>query len=62
VAENVSLELQGVFQNVFNHNQFLDPVLMGLYSPSNFGALYNLTPFGTVNTPRNIELGLRVRF
>jgi len=62
VAENVSMTLQGVFQNVFNHNQFLDPILSGLYSPSNFGALYNLTPFDTFNTPRNIQLGVRVSF
>ncbi|HZW96090.1 MAG TPA: hypothetical protein VFF64_24305 [Candidatus Eremiobacteraceae bacterium] len=62
VAENVSLTLQGVFQNVFNHNQFLDPIFSGLDSPTNFGALYNFTPVDTFNTPRNIQLGLRVRF
>ncbi|HTC57092.1 MAG TPA: carboxypeptidase-like regulatory domain-containing protein [Candidatus Sulfotelmatobacter sp.] len=62
MAENVSLTFQGVFQNVFNHNQFLDPIFLGLYSPSNFGALYNSTPVNTNSTPRNIQLGLRVSF
>ena len=62
LAENVSLTFQGVFQNVFNHNQFLDPIFLGLYSPGNFGALYNSTSVGTMNTPRNIQLGVRVSF
>jgi Carboxypeptidase regulatory-like domain len=61
VAESVTLRFQGVFQNVFNHNQWLDPFGIGLYSPSNFGALYNSTPTGTA-TPRNIEIGARVSF
>jgi hypothetical protein len=62
VAENLSMTFQGVFQNVLNHNQFLDPVVLGLYSPGNFGALYNSSPFGTNSTPRNIEVGVRFAF
>jgi hypothetical protein len=62
VAESVNLTFQAVFQNVFNHNQFLDPVTLGLYSPSNFGALYNSSPFGTNSTPRNFQLAARVSF
>ena len=62
VAESVTLRFQAVFQNVFNHNQFQDPTLLGLYSPSNFGALYSTSPFGTMSTPRNLELGARVTF
>jgi hypothetical protein len=61
VAERVTLRFQGVFQNVFNHNQWLDPFALGLYSPSNFGALYNNSPTATA-TPRNIEIGARVTF
>jgi hypothetical protein len=57
VAEGISMELQGVFANVLNHNQWTDNYL-GLYNPGGFGAL------GAVGEgePRNIELGLRVRF
>jgi Carboxypeptidase regulatory-like domain len=62
VAESINLTFQAVFQNVFNHNQFLDPVTLGLYSPSNFGALYNSSPFGTNSTPRNFQLAARVSF
>ncbi len=57
VAESVSLELQGVFANVFNHNQWTDNYL-GLYNNAGFGALGNA---GEAE-PRNIELGVRVRF
>jgi Carboxypeptidase regulatory-like domain len=57
VAENVNLELQGVFANVLNHNQWTDNYL-GLYNNAGFGALGAL---GEAE-PRNIELGARVRF
>jgi len=57
VTEGVSLELQGVFANVFNHNQWTDNYL-GLYNNGGFGAL----GAGGEAEPRNIELGLRVRF
>ncbi|MGA8622592.1 MAG: carboxypeptidase-like regulatory domain-containing protein [Candidatus Sulfotelmatobacter sp.] len=64
VAESFSLELQGVFANIFNHNQWLDPVganAMGLFNPAGFGAL----PGSAQEQPggdRQIEVGLRVRF
>jgi hypothetical protein len=64
VAESISLELQGVFANVFNHNQWLDPVgagEMGLFGPGSFGAL----PGSAQEQPggdRQIEVGARVRF
>ena len=64
VAEGISMELQGVFANVFNHNQWLDPVganAMGLFGPSTFGALGGSAqeqPGGD----RQIEIGARVRF
>ncbi len=57
VAEGVNLEFQGVFANVLNHNQWTDNYL-GLYNPSGFGSLGALGE----GEPRNIELGLRVRF
>jgi len=57
VAESVSFEVQGVFANVLNHNQWLDPTGIGLYNPAGFGALG-----GGEASPRNIELGARVRF
>jgi Carboxypeptidase regulatory-like domain len=62
VTEGVSLEFQGVFANVFNHNQWLDPdFAIGLYNPTGFGNL----PGSAQEQPggdRQIELGLRVRF
>jgi len=39
VAEAISLEFQGVFVNILNHNQWLDPTFLGIYNPTQFGAL-----------------------
>jgi hypothetical protein len=62
VAESVSLEFQGVFANVFNHMQWTDNYL-GLYGPSSFGGLgYSGGQFSGEAEPRNIEVGVRVRF
>jgi carboxypeptidase family protein len=64
VAEGISLELQGVFANVFNHNQWLDPIAtgqMGLFSPGSFGALPGSAQ-ETTGGDRQIEVGARVRF
>ena len=60
VTERFHVEVSSVFTNVFNHNQMFDPGNPGLVlgEPDNWGALSN----GQVNTPRKIELGLRVRF
>jgi Carboxypeptidase regulatory-like domain len=57
VMESVNLEFQGVFANLLNHNQWTDNFL-GLYNNGGFGAL-GLNGEGE---PRNIELGVRVRF
>ena len=61
VAESVNLELQGVFANVLNHNQWTDNYL-GLYNNGGFGALGYNTGYNGEAEPRNIELGARVRF
>jgi hypothetical protein len=57
VAESVSVELQGVFANLLNHNQWTDNYL-GIYNNGGFGALGALGE----GEPRNIEVGVRVRF
>ena len=68
VAESVSLELQGVFANIFNHNQFLDPngfFATGLFSGSGtngFGALTGGSAQEEPGGNRQIEVGVRVRF
>jgi Carboxypeptidase regulatory-like domain len=68
VAETISLELQGVVANVFNHNQFLDPngfFETGLFSGSGVNGFGALTGGSAQEQPggnRQIELGLRVRF
>lgn len=56
VTEGVSVELQGVFANILNHNQWLDANFNYLGNGGGFGAL------GGEASPRNIEAGLRVRF
>jgi hypothetical protein len=61
ITERLSMELQGVFTNILNHNQFLDPWGMGLFSPSSFGNLLGSAqevPGGN----RAIQVGARVRF
>jgi len=57
VAESVSVELQGVFTNVLNHDQWYDGYPY-IGNPSNFGSLGGQIP----TNPRNIQVGARVRF
>ncbi|MGC2731643.1 MAG: hypothetical protein WA254_20885, partial [Candidatus Sulfotelmatobacter sp.] len=64
VAEGISLELQGVFADVLNHNQWLDPVganAMGLFGAGTFGALGGSAQ-EQIGGDRQIEIGARVRF
>jgi hypothetical protein len=66
VAKRFSLELQGVFANVLNHNQWLDPLggigaAMGLFNPGGFGTLPGSAQEQT-GGDRQIEIGIRVRF
>jgi len=64
VAESYSLELQGVFANVLNHNQWLDPVgpySIGLFSGTGFGALPGSAQ-EQLGGIRQIEISARVRF
>jgi hypothetical protein len=66
VAEGFSVEMQGVFANIFNHNQWLDPTgangdAIGLFGGSGFGALPGSAQ-GQPGGDRQIELGIRVRF
>ena len=65
VAESVSLEFQGVFANVLNHNQWTDT--RGLGSMGHDGpGISVLSGFSSGNNgeaePRKIEVGVRVRF
>jgi hypothetical protein len=65
IAERFSVEVQGVFANVLNHDQFLDPIggaAMGLFNPGGFGALNNGSAQEQVGGDRQIEVGARVRF
>jgi hypothetical protein len=66
VTEGVSLEFQGVFANVLNHNQWQDPLgnaAVALFEgPSGFGALNNGSAQGQPGGDRQIEVGARVRF
>jgi hypothetical protein len=67
VAESVNVELQGVFANVLNHDQFLDPVgAFGIGLPPGFSSAgFGQLPGSAQEQPggdRQIELGARVRF
>jgi hypothetical protein len=62
VAEGISLEFQGVFANILNHNQWLDPQGMALYSPGSFGNLLGSAQAPPAGGNRAIEVGGRVRF
>src|SRR5580693_4237118 len=68
VAEGISLEVQGVFANVFNHDQFLDPngfFETGLFSGSGPGGFGTLSGGSAQEEPggnRQIEVGARIRF
>ncbi len=56
ITERVNVQFTSIFTNVLNHPQFGDPY-MQLGDPGDWGVLP-----GQWNTPRQIELGLRVRF
>jgi hypothetical protein len=66
VTESIGLEFQGVFANVLNHNQWLDPIgnaAVALFEgPSGFGALNNGSAQEQAGGNRQIELGARIRF
>lgn len=57
VAERVGVELQGVFANVLNHDEWYDGY-PGLYNTAQWGAQSGQIP----SNPRQIEVGARVRF
>jgi hypothetical protein len=61
VAESIGLEFQGVVTNILNHDQFLDPWGMGMFSPSTFGNLLGSAQ-ETKGGNRSIQIGARVRF
>jgi hypothetical protein len=62
IAEQVALEFQGVFSNIFNHNQWLDPPQpWGLFSQSSFGVAGGSAQ-GVTGGNRTIQVGARVRF
>ena len=56
ISERFGVQFQSIFVNVLNHNVFFDPVL-DLTNASGWGVLN-----AQVNTPREIQLGLRVNF
>jgi hypothetical protein len=66
VTEGVSLEFQGVFANVLNHNQWLDPDINSAVAlsegASGFGALNSGSAQEQPGGNRQIEVGARVRF
>jgi hypothetical protein len=62
IAESVSMEFQGVFANIFNHNQWLDPQGMAMNTPGTFGNMLGSAQPPFVGGNRQIELGARVRF
>jgi hypothetical protein len=59
-TERFSVEASFNFENVFNHNQLLDPLGLGIIGPQDPTTFGQLTNEGS--TPRTIELGIRVNF
>jgi hypothetical protein len=65
VTERFSTELQVVFANVFNHNQFGDPTgdYLDTSNPAGFGSLPgSVTNFNGQSYQRQMEFGIRVNF
>ncbi|HEX8895074.1 MAG TPA: hypothetical protein VF783_17215, partial [Terriglobales bacterium] len=68
ITERVNTELQFVFTNVFNHNQWGDPLFQNLQSgtASTWGTLPGsvtaLLPLGNATFMRQIQFGLRISF
>jgi hypothetical protein len=62
ITEQVALEFQGIFTDILNHNQWLDPGQpWGLFSAASFGNLGGSAQ-GVTGGNRTIQLGARVRF
>jgi len=62
ITEQVAMEFQGVFTDIFNHNQWLDPPQpWGLFSPASFG-LTGGSAQGVTGGNRTIQVAARVRF
>jgi hypothetical protein len=59
-TERFSIEASFNFENVFNHNQMLDPLSLGITGPQDPTTFGQLTNEGS--TPRTIEMGIRVNF
>lgn len=62
-TERFGMRFISTFSNLFNHPWFQDPYL-DLQDPSNFGVLSGAA-FGTstqINSPRQIEFGIRIHF
>ena len=59
LTERFGIQVESIFTNVFNHNQFFDPGggVMDLTTPSTWGVIS-----AQGNNPRQIQLGARVNF
>jgi len=59
ISERFGLQLQGIFVNIFNHNQLFDPGggVLDTTSPNTWGVLN-----AQGNNPRQIQLGVRANF
>jgi hypothetical protein len=68
-TERFGMTFFSTMSNILNHPQFTDPYL-DLQDPADFGSLYpgisgNVPPFSAtaqLNSPRQIEFGLRIKF
>ncbi len=68
-TERFGMTFFSTMSNVLNHPQLTDPYL-DLQDPADFGSIYpaisgNVPPFSStaqINSPRQIEFGLRIRF
>ena len=63
-TERFNARFIATFSNIMNHPWFTDPYL-DLFDQADFGSIYNgVSPTGNIqiNSPRQIEFGLRIGF
>jgi hypothetical protein len=64
ITERFNAEFQVVFSNLFNHDQFGDPLgeYLDTSNPAGFGALPGSVTYGSLTFNRQMEFGVRLNF
>ncbi len=64
ITERLNSEFQFVFTNVFNHNQWGDPIneVLDTSNPAAWGALPGSVTLGNTSYMRQMQFGIRLSF